>query len=59
MKKQKLFQKIKEAAPSIVKDIKHYAKPRVKLHNKGLGDYYSEGYRSEPERMERGKRYRI
>ena len=46
MKAQKLLKKIKQAAPDIVKDIRHYAKPRVKLHNEGLGDYYTEGYRS-------------
>ena len=36
MKQRTKIQKLKKALPGIVKDVKHYAKPRVKLHNKGL-----------------------
>lgn len=38
----------------MVRDLKHYGKPRVKLHNKGLGDYYTEGYRSLNQREWKG-----
>ena len=54
MKKKALFQKIKKAAPDVVRDLKHYGKPRVKLYNKGLGDYYTEGYRSLNQREWKG-----
>ena len=46
MRRGTKIQKLKQALPGIVKDVRHYAKPRVKLHNEGLGDYYTEGYRS-------------
>ena len=54
MKQRTKIQKLKKALPGIVKDVKHYAKPRVKLHNKGLGDYYTEGYRSLNQREWKG-----
>ena len=41
MRRGTKIQKLKQALPGIVKDVRHYAKPRVKLHNEGLGDYSS------------------
>lgn len=55
MRRGTKIQKLKQALPGIVKDVRHYAKPRVKLHNEGLGDYYTEGVPfSEPEGVEKG-----
>ncbi len=34
MRRGTKIQKLKQALPGIVKDVRHYAKPRVKLHNK-------------------------
>lgn len=54
MRRGTKIQKLKQALPGIVKDVRHYAKPRVKLHNEGLGDYYTEGYRSLNQRSGKG-----
>lgn len=56
MRRGTKIQKLKQALPRIVKDVRHYAKPRVKLHNEGLGDYYTEGYRSLNQREWKGVR---
>ena len=56
MRRGTKIQKLKQALPGIVKDVRHYAKPRVKLHNEGLGDYYTEGYRSLNQREWKGVR---
>ena len=56
MRRGTKIQKLKKALPGIVKDVRHYAKPRVKLHNEGLGDYYTEGYRSLNQREWKGVR---
>ena len=46
----------KEHAPEIKDAVKHYTKPRMKWPTKieGLGDYYTEGYRSLNQREWRG-----
>lgn len=36
MRRGTKIQKLKQVLPGIVKDVRHYAKPRVKLHNEGL-----------------------
>ena len=54
MRRRTKIQKLKKALPGIIKDVRHYAKPRVKLHNEGLGDYYTEGYRSLNQREWKG-----
>ena len=56
MRRGTKIQKLKQVLPGIVKDVRHYAKPRVKLHNEGLGDYYTEGYRSLNQREWKGVR---
>ena len=46
--------KMKEKWPDFVSSVKHYTKPRVKLHITGKGDYYTEGYRSFNQREWKG-----
>lgn len=51
---KKTFDTIKEKAPEIMEQVKHYTKPRVKTHIEGKGDYYTEGYRSLNQREWKG-----